>query len=749
MGPAGQGDIVAETQQVHMQNKKPGFLFSRWAQKIGLGPKTSFVVALLAVACGIATYESLTIENPLYTRILLIADIAIVAILAAIITHRLIRMWRKSQVGGSSSMMHRRIVRLFSLIAVAPGIMVALFSALFFNIYFQKHFSDPVNTAVSESIVVADAYIKEHIQTIRSDTLSMAAQINRTPPQVLENRNLLDRYLSDQVVARNLSEAIILDGSQNIIAQSDLSFALEFDKLSPSTINDARERDVVITTTEADNQVRALVRLDRMLDGFLYVSRFIEPRVLAHLERTRAAAADYEELKDEGFGIQIQFAAIFFIISMMVVLAAVWFGLMIASRLVGPIEDLVRGAERVRAGDLTAKVDETRAYDEMAILARAFNRMTQQLSSQRKELEETNDKLDERRRFTEAVLAGVSAGVIGIDKNGLINLPNRTATRLLEQTAGQIIGKPFAEVAPQMAFLLDEIREKPNRVAESQIQLQTKDAQRHLLVRAAAEISHGELQGFVVTLDEITDLVSAQRMAAWGDIARRIAHEIKNPLTPIQLSAERIRRKYGKEIVSDIDVFNQCTDTIIRQVGDIGQMVDEFSSFARMPTPEFKPENMTELVEQAIFLQKVAHPEIEYEFTEPTTPMICECDAPQANRVLTNLLQNSADAIAGREIAQEELPKGKISVSIFNENDMMVVDIIDNGRGLPKEDRNRLTEPYVTHREKGTGLGLAIVNKIMEEHGGSLIMMDAPNGVGARIQIAFSTSEIKLMTGND
>lgn len=737
---------MAESQH---NNVKQSFSFVRWTKKIGLGPKTSFFVAMLAIASGIATYESLTIDNPAYTRALLIADVVIVVILAAIITHRVIRTWRKGQLGGSGSMMHRRILRLFSLIAVAPALMVALFSALFFNIYFQRHFSDPVNMAVSESIVVADAYIKEHIQNIQSDVLAMAAQINRAPTRVLENRALFDSYLSDQVIARNLSEAVVVDGNQNIIAQSDLSFALEFDKIKPEFFNEAREREVVITTNDGDDQVRALIRLDRLLDGFLYVGRFIEPRVLAHMERTRAAAAEYEDLKEEGFGIQIQFAVIFFIISLMVVLAAVWFGLVIASRLVGPIESLVKAAERVRSGDLSAKVDESRAYDEMAMLSRAFNRMTEQLSTQRQELEETNEKLDERRRFTEAVLSGVSSGVIGLDKQGFIHLPNRKATELLGLTEEEMIGKAIREIQPQMAGLLDEIRDKPYRVAERQIQLQAGNLHRHLLVRAAAEISMGSIQGFVVTFDDITDLVSAQRMAAWGDIARRIAHEIKNPLTPIQLSAERIKRKYGRQIQEDVDIFNQCTDTIIRQVGDIGQMVDEFSSFARMPTPVFKPEDLGELVGQAIFLQKIGHPEIDYEYETPKSPMICACDAPQVNRVLTNLLQNSADAIEGRDDTGEPLPRGKIAVDIRLVADEIVVEITDNGRGLPKENRSRLTEPYVTHREKGTGLGLAIVNKIMEEHGGNLAMTDGENGTGACVRIAFPVSEANLKTGND
>src|SRR5690606_37211614 len=448
------------------------------------------------------------------------------------------------------------------------------------------------------------------------------------PPQVLQSRIHFENYLSDQVIARNHSEAVVINSNQDIIAQSEFSFGLEFDKIDPQAFRDAREREVVITTNEGDDQVRALIRLDRLLDGFLYVGRYIEPRVLAHLERTRAAAAEYEALKEEGFGIQIQFAVIFFIISLMVVLAAVWFGLVIASRIVGPIENLVKAAERVSAGDLGVKVDESRAHDEMAMLGRAFNRMTGQLAAQRRELEKTNRQLDERRRFTEAVLAGVSSGVIGLDRDGLIHLPIRKAMELLGLSEAEMIGRSLADLRPQMAGLIEEIRDRPARVAERQMQLPTEEGHRHLLVRGAGEMSKGDIQGFVVTLDDITDLVSAQRMAAWGDIARRIAHEIKNPLTPIQLSAERIKRKYGRQIQNDIEVFNQCTDTIIRQVGDIGQMVDEFSAFARMPTPDFKPEDLGELVGQAVFLQKIAHPEIDYLFDAPRSPVICSCDAP-------------------------------------------------------------------------------------------------------------------------
>lgn len=717
--------------------KKEKSVFLRYAKKMGFGPKSSFVVAMLSIGFGIATYKSLTLENTEITRLLLIADVVFVFVLAVIVGQRLTRMWRRSQKGAAGSLMRRRVLRLFSLIAVAPALMVAMFSALFFNIYFQKHFSEPVNQAVGESMVVAEAYIKEHIQNIRADLLAMAAQLNRAPLDALNNRKRFDTFLTTQVNVRGLSEAVVINRKQQIISRSELSFVMEFDKLSAKIMNEAAKGDVVVVAKENDDRVRALVRLDRLLDSYLYVGRFIDPIVLGHLEKTRKAAADYETLRNEGFGIQIQFAVIFIVVSLMVVLAAVWFGLAISSRLVGPIEGLVDAAEKISDGDLNTRVDESLAYDEMGTLTRAFNRMTSQLSYQRDELTKTNDMLDERRRFMETVLAGVTAGVIGLDKDGNVTIPNRTATRLLNITAARMIGKPFEKAAPEMAFLLNEVRLRPNRIAQSQINLDEGGVSKNLLVRVAAEISETGIQGFVVTLDEITDLVSAQRIAAWGDIARRIAHEIKNPLTPIQLSAERLKRKYRKEITSDTEIFDKCTDTIIRQVGDIGQMVDEFSAFARMPAPDMKNETIAELLEQAVFLQKVAHPNITFDFDPDWPPSDVLCDAAQINRVFTNLLQNACDAIEGRSAEDKKQETGQIRIKLKHlDKDVLKVSFTDNGRGLPKENRDRLLEPYVTHREKGTGLGLAIVSKIMEEHGGSLRLEDA-EGRGAKVTLSF------------
>ena len=383
------------------------------------------------------------------------------------------------------------------------------------------------------------------------------------------------------------------------------------------------------------------------------------------------------------------------------------------------------------------RVDEGPADDEISSLSRAFNRMTGQLDSQRQELVETNEQLDARRRFTESVLSGVTAGVIGLDSRSRIELPNRSALTLLSARANELVGHELAEAVPEMASLMVEAMYRPARRAEAQVTIIRDGRTLNLLVRIAAERQAGELEGFVVTFDDITALVSAQRTAAWADVARRIAHEIKNPLTPIQLSAERIKRKYLKDITTEVDVFTSCIETIERQVGIIGRMIDEFSSFARMPAPVFRGEDANDLLRQALTLQEVAYPEIEFSVDAPDGPVALHCDGQQVIQVLTNLLQNAAESIEARvKPSGAALDGGRITVTIKTIDDHVEILIEDNGRGLPAELRDRLVEPYVTTRAKGTGLGLAIVKKIMEDHAGELTIENADQ-TGARIGLIF------------
>jgi two-component system nitrogen regulation sensor histidine kinase NtrY len=522
-----------------------------------------------------------------------------------------------------------------------------------------------------------------------------------------------------------------------MVARTGLAFALGFEDVSQDALRRANQGEVVIMTNDQDERVRALVRLGEFGDLYLYVGRFIEPRVLAHRDEVHLAAAQYERLEGQRSGFQITFAVIYILVALLFLAAAISIGIHFAAKLGDPISRLMGAAERIRAGDLTARVPEGEKDDELVSLSRAFNRMTYQIQSQQLELMEANRQLDDRRRFTETVLSGVSAGVIGLDRDGRINLPNRSASGLLGVDLDLSIGENLAEVAPEMTDLLNAAARRPGRRAQGQVQLVRNNSTRTLLVRIAAEQDESGLSGFVVTFDDITELLSAQRKAAWADIARRIAHEIKNPLTPIQLSAERLRRKYLRDIKKDADTFRICTDTIIRHVEDIGRLVDEFSSFARMPAPVLKPEDLTTIVEQAVFLQRTAHPEIAFETRFASRPIPLRCDARLVSQALINIVKNAIESIEGRIVDGKREPAGWVAVTATDADGRVSITVEDNGKGLPQQHRERLTEPYVTTRTKGTGLGLAIVKKIMEDHQGELLLEDREAG-GARVTLVFA-----------
>jgi two-component system nitrogen regulation sensor histidine kinase NtrY len=722
----------------------PEARFMRWARRVGLRRKLSIGLALAAVGAGVATYGSLS-GNPPYgpeprtVLVLLLVDLTLLLSLGALVARRMVQLWVERRKGSAGSRLHTSFVAWFSIVAVAPAIIVAVFSALFFNLGIQAWFSERVRTALDESLAVAEAYTDEHRKVIRGDILAMAFDINRQAEVLVRNPQRFTQAVTAQAALRSLSQAIVFERSGRIVARAPLSFGLEFETISPSVMNQAAEGEVVFLTGDSDDRVRALIRLDRIVDSYLYVGRFVDPRVLGHVERTKRAVAEYERLEGERSGIEITFIMIFIVVALLLLMVAVWFGLTLATRFVRPISGLIGAAEGVSGGDLSVRVAEGPENDEMATLGRAFNRMTSQLESQRAELMVANHQLDERRRFTEAVLAGVSAGVIGLDREGRIDLPNRSAASLLATKAADLVGQSFAAALPEMAEMLKQVRARPERQVQGQIALERGGIARRLRVRVVAERSGDEMMGFVVTFDDITELESAQRTAAWADVARRIAHEIKNPLTPIRLSAERLKRRYQGEIADDPEVFSRCTDTIIRQVSDIGRMVDEFSDFARFPAPVVSTEDLVEVVRNAVFLEENAHPEIAYHGTYPAGGIELRCDPRQVGRALTNMLQNAAQAIADRETEGEDmLTEGRIDILLAEADGRIVAAVSDNGRGLPAKERERLTEPYVTTRARGTGLGLAIVRKIAEDHGAKLTLEDAPAG-GARVSIVFTT----------
>ena len=729
--------------------------FLRWSARVGLTKRLAFALSLAALAAGFATYTALTESapfgeaNPRTVTLLLTLDLALLLLLGVLIARRIVTIWIGRRRGLAGSQLHVRLVLVFSLLAVAPAIIMAAFATVFFYVGVQSWFSDRVRTAVNESLAVASAYLHEHQQNIRADALAMANDLNQEAARLASDPERFEQVVATQAMLRALSEAIVFNGTTgSILARSGYTFTLEFDPIPEDKLMMARRGEVVLIISENDDRVRALVRLDRYAETYLYVGRMVEPRVLSHMASAQGAVQEYAALESQRGSLQITFTLIFLVVALLLLLAAVWAGLIFATKLARPISALIGAAERVRAGDLTVRVTEPPGEDELGLLSRAFNRMTTEIESQRHELLSANRLMDERRRFTETVLAGVSAGVFGLDAEGRINLPNRSAARLLGvEDPETLIGRKLADLSPEMGDLLDNAPKRPGRVVQDQIQVRRPGGvPLTLLVRITAEgrSSAGEVRGYVVTFDDITELVSAQRKAAWADVARRIAHEIKNPLTPIQLSAERLRRKYLKEITSDTEVFTMCTDTIVRQVDDIRRMVDEFSAFARMPQPVMKPCNINDLVRQAVFLQSSAHAgRIKFEMELPPGPLTVPCDSRQISQALTNLLQNAADAIEGRPAPADgsDLPPGAVAIRVKADEERVVLTVEDNGKGLPTEERDRLTEPYVTTRAKGTGLGLAIVKKIMEDHGGVLTLEDREGG-GARVGLVIPNTSL-------
>jgi two-component system, NtrC family, nitrogen regulation sensor histidine kinase NtrY len=699
------------------------------------------VAAALCVSA-LATIAVLADFSPLDSNLttviaLLNLDLILVLLLGAILARRIVRTWITKKYGSAGSRLHMKMVVSFGLVAIIPALLVVIFLGLFLNFGMETWFSERVRTAVNASSVVAQSYLKEHQQNIRGIALAMANDLNRAAPRLRQDPRLFANVVTTLAEVRGLSEAVVVNSSGRTLARSQLSFSLGFNFASDDLLRgvlSSRSGEVIIIKNRNENTVRAGVKLEGFVDAYLLVGKFVDSQVLEHISQTTGAANQYASLEKNRDNLQIKFLFIFALFAFLLVLAAIYIGWTIASTISTPIGQLIDAADKVGQGDLTARVDfdSSKDKDEVGKLSRSFNRMTEQLDNQQQGLIEANRLLDERRRFTEVVLSGVSAGVIGLDKEGRIYLPNRSASDLLSTDLESHADEPLANCVPEMAGLLSQVIANPNRNAQGEIKIARDGRQRTLIVSVAAEKIEQEIIGYVVTFDDVSELLSAQRKAAWADVARRIAHEIKNPLTPIQLSAERLKRKYKDEIKSDPETFFMCTDTIVRQVEDIGRMVDEFSSFARMPQPELKEVNLTELCKQSLFLERNRFPNIEYELSAGDAPIIITCDRQQISRSLTNILKNAAESID-----TESNSEGKVELGLFDNGDNISLNISDNGKGFPEDLIDRITEPYVTTREGGTGLGLAIATKIMEDHNGEILLRNKDKG-GAEVTLIFS-----------
>jgi two-component system, NtrC family, nitrogen regulation sensor histidine kinase NtrY len=667
---------------------------------------------------------------------------ATILVLVGIIVHEVWQLMQARRRGRAAARLHVQIVSLFSIIAVLPAVLVAVVANVTIDRGLDRLFSGPTREVIQNSLIIARAYMQEHAQLIRGDILGMANDIVHARPLYDQDRKSFRELLTANAAVRNLPGAMLIDKDRNILETAQTGIQLAFAAPPAEFLSNVNDNEPEIAVLPDENYVAAVIRLRAFNDTFLYVARQLDPRVVAQLKQTEASVAEYAEIESRRLGLQVNFALIFAVIALTILMASILIGLNFANWLVAPIRRLMSAASIVSTGDLHVQVPVLRSEGDLAQLGETFNKMTQELRTQRDELVSASDLIDSRRRFIEAVLSSASAGIIGVDASGSVGILNRSAEKLIGHAESETLDHPLSDVLPELDDMIKTAREGTQRLVQGQITITRDGHERNLSVRVSAEQTSQTRDSYIITLDDITELVSAQRTSAWADVARRIAHEIKNPLTPIQLSAERIRRKFGKVITEDKAIFEQCTDTIVRQVDDIRRMVDEFSRFARMPKPVIEGEDVADTVRQAVFLMRVGNPDIDINAEIKTDPMRAQFDRRLISQALTNIIKNATEAIEA--VPPEELGKGRIDVIAARENDDIVIDVIDNGIGLPKVSRARLLEPYVTTREKGTGLGLAIVGRVLEDHGGKIELNDAddirPGARGAWMRLRFAVS---------
>jgi two-component system nitrogen regulation sensor histidine kinase NtrY len=707
-----------------------------------LGPIT-VGLALLSAFITFIVLADLTSISPTdyYVVVSLLAANAItVLLLLGVITREVWQIVQARRSGRAAAGLHIRIVGLFSIIAAAPAILVAIVASVTLDRGLDRLFSTRTRAAIENSLIVAEAYLDNHAQIVRSDIIVMAIDITRNQPEFENDRNKLSQYLTFQASVRGLAVATVIDESVNVFARADIRINQTFAMPPHDALSHIGVKDPQMVLLPETNYVAAVIKLDKYDGKYLYVTRLLDPRVVPQIQATRESVTAFAATEASRAGVQVAFALMYTVVALIVLLSAVWIGLNFANRLVAPIRRLIGAANLVSTGNLYVRVPVRPSEGDLGRLGETFNRMTQELRTQRDDIVRARDLIDSRRLFTEAVLAGASAGVIGVDDNGCVSILNRSGEKLIDRTETQALGKPLVEVFPELADIMAAARSGEG--TQDQVTISRAGRERNLSVRVTSEQSGQSNHGYVVTLDDITELVSAQRTSAWADVARRIAHEIKNPLTPIQLSAERLRRKYGKLINDEDGVFQQCTDTIVRQVDDIRRMVDEFSRFARMPKPVIAADDVADAVRQSAFLLRVGHADIDIDVEIAEDPMPARFDRRLLSQALTNIIKNATEAISA--VPPEELGKGSIRVYAARDGGNIVIDVVDNGIGLPKENRNRLLEPYVTTREKGTGLGLAIVGRIVEDHGGTIELRDAaekiPGQRGAWVRVIFAAA---------
>ncbi len=700
-----------------------------------LGP----VAVLTALASALITFLVLSGSTPILPThdvvvwVFILNGILIV-LLIGIVAWQTKKLVRERRAGAAAAGLHVRIVGLFSLVAVLPAILVAVVATVTLERGLDPWFTSSIREIMTSTVEIAKSYREMQCRTLARETQLMAADLNRAKVLYDADPKVFRDFMQSRAVFLGFPLAMIVEKNGTVVEKIEIKPLEGVPQPSTADLDDSNSTDALCLFPRTGNVFRSMLTLEAHGGRILYVAREVDPRAVEFPIAAEAGMAFYMALEQKKAGIQIAFASMFTLIALIVLLSAIWFGLNFANRLVAPIRRLIHATDQVATGNFYVQVPVRKGEGDLAHLGETFNKMTSELRQQHDGLTAASELIDRRRRFTEAVLAGVSAGVIGVDARGIITIVNPSTEALLATGRDELLGRAIMLVLPEVADLVEEMSHGRQRLMQRQIQITRKGKERTINVRVTSEHARSEDRDLVITLDDITDLVTAQRTSAWADVARRIAHEIKNPLTPIQLSAERIRRKYGKVITTDREVFDQCTDTIVRQVDDIKRMVDEFSSFARMPKPTIGNEDLVETIRQVVFMMRIAHPEIQFTDEVPPGPVVAPFDRRLLSQAFTNIVKNATEAIAA--VPEEERGQGRISVILDDTHpDYLILAVTDNGKGFPAEGRQRLLEPYMTTREGGTGLGLPIVSKILEEHGGGMELVDNPAGRGGQVRM--------------
>ena len=719
---------------------------SVFARRSGWVPLVEIGIVALLVAALVGSYLIITRtgspETPLGPEMvaaLVVANLVPIMVLMVMVARRLaIRRAVRSDIGGRGRL-HVRLVTLFSVIAMVPTLLVVLFASVLFQAGAKYWFSDQAQTVLAGAHGVAQFYAREHHDRIMLDVQTMGGDIvDRINEFGIDTERFRREFLY-QTAARDLSETAMLaldpDGRVRSRGEWNPDNRPLASRFSPSALRTMRAGEVRFTSSPG--RFEAVVRLDPQALVYLYGARRVDARAIEQMRQAQTATSDYQQTLENTRKLQIRFNAVLILTSLLLIALSIWIALNLADRLVRPIAQLVDAARRVTGGDLSARVPAGEARDEVSTLGRTFNRMTRRLEEQTGDLVTANAQLDMRRAFTEAVLSGVTAGVISVDDDHVVRLINSSAESLLKTSGKSPVGQKLADLVPELD------RQLTAAEREDVVQVASTGEPRTLAVKTV-KVKNGH----VLTFDDITEQLMDQRRAAWSDVARRIAHEIKNPLTPIQLAAERLQRRYGTEVTSDQATFERLTGTIVRQVGDLRRMVDEFSSFARMPKPSFAAESIGEIAHGALFLHEVAHPDIEFTLDAPDPAPVLVCDRRLLGQALTNVVKNGVEAIQQKQEEKKRRRAGpdRVSVRIQEEGSKVTVEVIDTGIGLPAE-RARMTEPYMTTRAKGTGLGLAIVKKIVEEHFGQIEFEDRSEG-GSLVRMIFDRETLAHLADN-